>query len=118
MAASEKGGTGYCTIVRDMAETIINSLHVGDVLDSMVSYCAMTLDDRALIDAQPTLLRKNRMFLEVILSRGDLACELFVNLLREDHRYKSIVEKIETEAFDEVDGAPNCINPGKDSVLL
>lgn len=105
----------YTTRIKDMADTIINCLHVGDVLDNMVSYCALTLDDRAFVDSQPTLTRKNRMFLEVILSRGDMACEVFIDLLRENRHYQKLVEKIDRQAhaYDEVDGASVFMDSGK-----
>jgi hypothetical protein len=88
-----------------MSDIIIQSLHLADILDGMVSYCALTVDDRAFIDAQPTLSRKNRMFLEVILSRGDVACEVFIDLLREDGHYDNLVERLchHVTGYDECD---------------
>ena len=44
------------------------------------------------------------MFLEVILSRGDIACEVFVDLLRENGRYKNLVEQL----YEGVTGYDEC----------
>ncbi|XP_063424146.1 uncharacterized protein LOC134707914 [Mytilus trossulus] len=108
MATADGHLIDYKTRIKEMSETIINSLHLADILDDMVSYCALTVDDRAFIDAQPTLARKNRMFLEVILSRGDIACEVFVDLLRENSHYSNLLEQIDRHAmaYDEFDSSP------------
>lgn len=105
VATSDDGYIDFKSRIKDMSDIIIQSLHLADILDGMVSYCALTVDDRAFIDAQPTLSRKNRMFLEVILSRGDVACEVFIDLLREDGHYDNLVERLchHVTGYDECD---------------